>query len=504
MMTYLGIQKMVEKNFGHCAFIGSRESKRRAIDVTFAHEYYFSKVVHPLMAAIQYDSLSVDQANTLLCNFHTSSWDTPQEACLDKFEVSSSGNNPIFMASFLTYMLRTRGFLISGKHFSGQQFSRYTKQSFSLPPVVGSHLDIFIPPNFMNDPGNFYSLGSININPMAFHFEEDPSNFSQSVSSAITGAEVRTGTQYHSSRLIDWYREDFNMYLLHISYNLRYEATVLQIPEQKYIDIEKPHCFTYTQGQVKDDCIATDKPDIRNIIEKIAGILDFYILDEKQRKYMNLTTSDSWIGSSRNNAYAAILKFDIDTPYDNETNGYPYQTLSGVFDTIYEMIEADYLGSVFKLPWNTRIKGLSKSDHKGEGRSTCEDYRDRCRWKNERFQAREFFFSRTKRPKIVFNYDLQIIADDFEYQRSRIRAKYDLLRTLNDQSDELLKYLKKDTVWGPFEDYVWVSMSKDPSELIPLSPYYSNTQIKFEKFFKEETEGFFLKENHDWDNFVIQ
>ena len=133
------------KKLGDCAFVGEKEAKRRSMDLAFAHYDYFSKVVHPLMVAVKSEAIDLDQANSVLHDFHGSS-----EGGLDSIDMSLSGD-PIFIVSRLTYMLRTRKFLISGVQFDSSHTT-----PFSLPPIVGSHLEIPIPLDFMNDSSNPY------------------------------------------------------------------------------------------------------------------------------------------------------------------------------------------------------------------------------------------------------------------------------------------------------------------------------------------------------------
>ena len=336
---------------------------------------------------------------------------------------------------------------------------------------------------------------------LKFNFAENPSDFSKSISSMTT--DGLRGAAFSYDKFTGWDMNDTKYYLEDMLYRLQYEVTMLQMPNQEYIDFEKPECLAYGWNQIKDDCIITEKPekpDIMNIVKIMKNLLGAYAIDDKQRKYMDLTNSESWVGAT---GLHTIVKFDIDTPYDMGTGSWPFQELAGLFDIVYQMIEADYLGSSFQSPWDIGIALIYGGGGGGmEGRVdlSCEGQRGGCYWKNERDQAREFFFSRVKKSKLIFNYDLDIISDDFKYHRSKIRAKYDRLMELENRGDEFIKYVKKE---GGFGDIIQISIYKKPSKLIPLSPNYLNNKRKFEMFFVEETESFFLKD-HNWADFKIQ
>ena len=90
----------------------------------------------------------------------------------------------------------------------------------------------------------------------------------------------------------------------------------------------------------------------------------------------------------------------------------------------------------------------------------------------------------------MFNYDIEIIKDDFKYHKSKLRIKYDLLEQLERRGDEFIRYIKDK---GEFEDMIQVSMSKRASKLIPLSLHYLNTQQKLMISFWKKQKAFFSK-----------
>ena len=483
-MSYLGMQKFLFRKLGDCLFVGEKEAKRRSIDLAFAHFDYFSRVVHPLMVAVRNGTLGLDEANSVLKDFHGNS-----EGSLDRIDMTPSGD-PLFLLSRLTYMLRTRMFLTSGVQFDGPH-----TDPFTLSPIVGNHLEIPIPENFIDDDPkkNKYLIQSIK-----FYFEAPPLDFAESVSNLTR--DVLRGDSYDVTALTMWDIMDTQSYLQDMIYLLHYEVTMLQMPDQKYINVEKSECLDYERYQIQmEDCTVNEKPHEKphfmNIVEVMKNLLGVYAINDRQREYMELTNGEAWVGET---GFQTIITFNLDISYDFSRRFSKYvQGLEGLFDLIYQMLDSDYLGSSFRTHWDIERENDSNSSDPFTTSSvdySCEGQRKSCDWTNERDQAREFFLSRTKKPKFVFHYDFQIIADDFEYHKARVLTKYDLLMELESRGDEFIDYVKTE---GGFGDTVQVSIYKRPSELIPLSRKYLNNERKFERFFVEETEGFYL-EDHEW------
>ena len=357
-MKYLGMQKMISKKIDNCEFIGEKEAKRRSMDLAFAHSDYFSKIVYPLMANVKSGEISLSQANSVLQDFHDLS-----EGMLDKIVISSS-KEPVFFASHLTYMLRTRKFLISGQQFNSQ----YTSP-LSIPPIVGNHLEIPIPSDFMNDNSNPYIYtNNYTQDTLKFIFEEDSSKFAKSISNVTTGALRESILSV--GKFTNWDRYDTQNYIKDMKHRLQYEVTLLQIPEQRYINVEKPECLdheAYKNDQIQDDhyCIIRENPDLMNIVEVMKNLLGAYAINNKQRKYLKLINGNGWVG---NIGLHTIIKYDPNTPYDYEIDSWPFQKVAGIFDIVYKMIDSNYLGSSFQTDWDEGINRNAGGGIGGKGR----------------------------------------------------------------------------------------------------------------------------------------
>ena len=499
-MNFLGMQKMLSKKIEECVFIGEKESRRRIIGVTFAHYDYFRKVVHPLMKKIKNGVIDLNQANLILKDFHGDLW---REGVLDKFEWNSFGS-PVFIASQLTYMLRTRKFLTSGVDFYNHHTSRV-----KIDPVFRGPLEIPVPSNFMNDPDNkflpqFITESKVDAEPsnivfFKFEFEENPLYFAQSVSRATT--DTLRSDMFSREKFTVWDFADAHFYIASLFEHLKYKVTLLQIMDQKYIDIENPNCRVRKMSDVQEECVIEEYLNLKDIAKMIKDILEIHVIKGDRVDYMKLIAGESWVGDY---SFGTMFRYDPNMPYDYyRPSALPFRKLAGLFDQVYEMLKQDYLGIIYGDPWPIRREELNPSPESGTP-PNCKDWRSGCYWKNERHQALEFFYSRVKRAKIIFNYDIQIISDDFEYHRKNITYKYNRLTNLVKRGDELVQYIKD---IGGYEKSVRVSMSIERSELKPLSKIYLiGHQRNYDTFFVDQTEGFFLQDSKkiDWNQFLIQ
>ena len=480
-MNYLGVQKAIGRKMGRCLHKAEAEAKRRVKQVAFGHYDYFQKIVHPLMEQVKNGELSVQEANNVLQRAHGN-----KPGITDRIE-ASAGLQPIFVVSRLNYMLRTREMLISGFDFT----SAYTKP-VSVKPIVGKHLKIAIPSNFLSDTknNNYLHWNASFRDYFKINFDEDSEVFADAASRQTTDESRAT---IAARRFTSWDRTDLGIYLDEDRYQLEYEITMLQISDHKYMDVMKPGCWTTKVENINPDCIISEEPDLKDVTDLMIRILKAYRITDEDRHYFEIISRASWADQD---ALHSILEFDPTTPYDWSTNSVPYQRLAGVLDMPHRMLDANYLGIGFQTEFDVE---LSKGEDKGPGIS-CEVQRDGCFWANERQHALEFFYARSENPKMLFRYDLQIVKEDFEYTRDRAMAKYQRLIDLEKQSDEILRQVVNQ---GNFSGNIEINRYKKPQPLRALSPSFRNNHVELNKFFKEETESYFLK-NHDWQDYRIQ
>ncbi len=483
-MTYLGVQKAIMKKQDDCLFVAEKEAKRRIRENAFAQYEYFSKVIHPLMTKVKSGEITTNQANRVIQDFHGN------QKGISEYIDASNSNDPIYVIDQNSYLLRTRMFLIKGAEFESEFTGRV-----EVEPIVGSQLRIPVPSNFLEDPSNnpymddrtttryVYSMG----------YNPDVETFAHAASARTTD-ESRAAIM--TDRFTEWDQYELSKYAYIFRYVVEQQAIFYQIPEQRYYDVEKPNCWVTKVDDLGEDCVVEETPTLEPIIESMKNILFAYLLGEKDKRFFELAELQGWVGS---NALHTVIAYDptLQMNYMNDT--YPYTAVAGIMDYPYELLSSDTLGLIFQTEWDVE-------QAKGNDRPldmSCAGRRDGCYWGWEKSQAKEFFWARSKRPGFLFNYDYQIVADDYERMLKMVFPKFDRLIDLERRSADIIDQIASSEEAAEYitkvgdRNMVDINMYLEPSELYGLDINFTNNERLFEKFFEEETEGFFLQD-HNW------
>ncbi len=483
-MTYLGVQKAIMKKQDDCLFVAEKEAKRRVRENAFAQYDYFSKVIHPLMTKVKSGEISTEQANEVIQAFHGN------QKGIGEYIDASNSDDPIYVIDQNSYLLRTRMFLTEGAKFESEFTGR-----IDVDPIVGSQLRIPVPSNFLEDPSNnpymddntttryMYSMG----------YNADVETFAQAASARTTD-ESRAAIM--TDRFTEWDQYELGKYAYIFRYVVEQQVIFYQIPEQRYYDVEKPNCWVTEVGDLGEDCVVEETATLDPIVKSMKNILFAYLLGEKDKRFFELAELQGWVGS---NALHTVIEYDPTLQMNYMSDTYPYTAVAGIMDYPYELLSADTLGIGFQTEWDVE-------QAKGNDRPmdmSCAGQRDGCYWGWERSQAKEFFWARSKRPGFLFNYDYQIVEDDYERILNMVIPKYNRLIELERKSAEIINQVTSSEEAAEYitkvgdRNMVEINMYLEPSELYGLDINFTNNERLFEKFFEEETEGFFLKE-HNW------
>ncbi len=474
-MTYLGVQKAIMKKFGDCLFKAEKEAKRRVREVAQANFQYFKNVIHPLMKLVKEGSLSVENANAVIQDFHGN-----QPGIFDHIDVSNS-NDPIFIITQLSHILRVRMLLTEGVHFE----SPHTV-SVTIPPIVGPHMDIPVPSNFLEDVRNnpYITANTSSRLMYTMNYSQDADVFAIATSTRTTD---ETRSDLFSTRFTEWDQFELGTYAFEFRYVVEQKVIFYQLRDHKYYDVDKPNCWVTRVEDLADDCVVEESPAFESLAETMKNILLAYRISEDDLSYLQITGLQGWVGS---NALHTVVEMDptMQMNYMNDT--LPYSKIAGLMDLPYQLLEADVLGLSFQTIWDIELA-------KGNDRPidvSCASRREGCYWSWEREIANEFFWARAKRPGFIFNYDYQIVDDDFQQTREAIIGKFQRLIELEEKAPQYVEDLKQN---DENLSLIRINAFQRPSELRDLNPNFKNNKRLFEKFFDESTEGFYLKD-HNW------
>ncbi len=481
-MKFMGTQKYVADKIGDCLFIAHDETRRRTKQSVFAQHTYNTKIVHPLMKAVKEKEISLTEANDVIQQFHKN-----QPGIFDKIEASNSGI-PYYVVHKVGFMLRNRLFLTEGRVFDHPVTGTVT-----IEPIVGSHLSIAVPSNLLEDNDNPF-LGTKNETETVYSvsYEEEAEEFGQSVLYRTTDPDRE---ESFSKKFTEWDKQDAEKYAEYFRYVTQYEVMMLLMGDYKYLDVTAPGCDVINPSELDDSCILTAKPDMSNVIDVIRQSIFAYVLTEEDKEYFRLKGGQGWTSQD---ALHHVLKFDPFRPLDYQTRALPFKELAGAFDFTYSLMREDFLGTNFASEWE--IEANKATDRPPS--YDCVVNRDGCNWGSEKLRAQEFFWARGKKARPIFNYDTAIVRDDYNHVRSEVKKKIGHLQNLENNRFKYLEELKKGHYDADFFD-INMNLLDRPSRLIPLSQRFLNNDRVYEKFFVEETEGFFDSEK-DWSSYVIQ
>jgi hypothetical protein len=474
--TYLGVQKAITEKVGDCLFVADQEAQRRIRELVSANYEYYKKVVHPLMTQIKEGVITVDQANEVIQEFHGG-----HEGILDSF-TASRGNDPVYVMEKGTHLLRVRQLMINGVDFT----SPYT-ESLQIPPVVGDHLEIAVPPGFLEDGHNnpYINENSAKNTIFAVHYSSDAAEFAETAAS-----RTMDGSRFEidEARFTDWDQYELEPYAFNFRYVVENHAIFYQIPTHRYYDVEQANCWVTNPNDLGEGCLREEAASIEPLRLTMERILRSYRLTERDQWMFDILSMQ---GRAGRHSLSTVLELDAAMGGRNYgVNSLPYTRLAGLMDLPYQMLSSDVLGLSFMTPWDH--KQMEGQDMSAE--VSCSGRRDGCHWQFERQIGKEFFWARGKRPGFIFNYDFQIVAEDYSRIRRQVSSKYQRLIDLQENSSSYVEdMIARDESLAS----VVVSVYKDPMQPYGLNIRYQHTGREVEKYFEEETEGYFLEE-HDW------
>ena len=97
----------------------------------------------------------------------------------------------------------------------------------------------------------------------------------------------------------------------------------------------------------------------------------------------------------------------------------------------------------------------------------------------------------------MFRFDQKILEDEYVYYYRRVHNKFRGLLEINNRGQELLAEIRQGKSTS-----LRVDMFREAEELYPLSTNYRNAQSDFNKYFGEETEGFYQNSVQDWQEYI--
>jgi hypothetical protein len=493
-LRYIGTQKHIATQMEDCLYLASKEARRRIKETTAAHYKYYSEIVYPLMQELRMGTISIEMANQTIKDFHNN------QLGYEEFFTMTESGDPSYTITKLSFMLRTRMFLIEGRNFSMN-----SGQVVDIPAVVGRHLEIPIPSNFLESSANRFlypnrptppSQGdSIRPSRPFLHFTaillDHPHDFAQSI--VVRTMDALSGLT-QGQLFTAWDKDDASKYTTHAHLAIEFWTQLYQLGSHEYLDVTRQECLSDRPREV-EGCVLSFEYSLDDLSDKMLKLLRVYQLDETDQEFFSLIDQQGWADGV---ALHSLLKIDTSVPYDLSQNSLPYSELAGFFDYIYTMLRSDYLGVSYLTEWDRYLSRNGGADRMG-GNSSCEAQREGCHWKNERIRAREFFQARAKRPGIFFTFDQQILVEDYDYNKTLVRQKIDRLTYLEEQGPALVARLKEN---DPSLDEIYVNINKRPSRLVPLSPFNQNNQRLWQRFFSEETEGYYTDNPPNWQDYL--
>lgn len=490
--TYLGLQMRISGIVDDCNITAYNEATRRSRELGFAQKKYYEEIIHPLAQRIFSDEINGIEATQLIVAMH----DHPEGMQGERLTYDPQTNTIYYELSVLPYMLRTAQLMTTG-------LSHY---SVNIEPVVGPHLTVSIPEDYLTDTfvgrdsGNPFLPKTVDRSArmIPIHPETTAEEFAQEVTYQTTD-RIRTIAvavdSFFAGKYTSWDQLENAYYLEYLTHQMQFYAQLSQLSGAEYIDLTDPSCESALYGQSvnEDDCIETLDFGPRNAAHYINRMFETTILDEQEASYLDLVAVDTF---AYIHSMSVTYRLDVNGAFNYTTGALPYTELNGFFDMLYTQVNSDFLGDGYSNEWNTWLN--SRNPDRFGSDSTCAALRNGCQWQNEREYAKDLFSSRWQRPGFIFKMDHGLLTKDYQFISVRLKKKYDVLFDIQDNGQEYLANVRPD-----WEEPVLFDLNKAPMALYPIRNQYLNTETIYNRFFREETQGKFIPEDHDWSDFIL-
>ncbi len=481
---YLGSQILITKKLGKCSLVTANQSGRRSRAVAFSEKKYIQLVVQPLIEKILDGTLTVKQANTELAlanNYQTNFKDYFVKVNNDKIN---------YITSKISFLLRVRQYLIHGLDIKSD-----TLGNIKTLPVVGNKLTININADlFTNENNPFMRRNKFisEIRETTYRRGTSLTEFSADVISKLMGKTKRTLIRkpepYTSWDLVE--KEQFRESTR--KYKLEFLVQMYQLGDITYRDVSLRKCRNSFE-KIVEGCLYTHKTTLKDIGSHMNDLFTNIEINSEKENYYLLTYISGEI--SRYNIDVQ-LKLNVKSPLPSSKQGtqeyMPYNSLNGYFDLAYDMLKSNYLGKHFYTQTELLIATAANNGHKLE--FTVCGQRNKCFWLHERGIAMDLFLARKSRPGLIFNFDSEILTEQFNYVKKRLDHKLDSLIDLEEQSQDLL-----DSTWTG-SDQIRVELFKELLTMYPLSTKYGRNEADL--FREMKTQGFFTQPA-DWTEYLI-
>ena len=260
--------------------------------------------------------------------------------------------------------------------------------------------------------------------------------------------------------------------------------------EIEYYDFTKPECQDMYGTISEDLCLQSRTVELEELTSELLLGYDTLELTDKDLDYLRLVGEETYADYDH---MGVLLKLDRHNSRANyETGALPYQKLMGVYDLVFQMLHQEHLGILFQTVWDS-FQSEGSMD-RGFG---CSELRSGCYWPVAKDAAIEYFIARKKRSKLIFNMDTQVLENGYQVARKRLSSYFKLPLSIIESGEEVMAELRQ----GKPVDFLFNTKKASPP-LYPYSQTYSYFTRDIDKFYKEETESFFLEDNKDWSRFM--
>ncbi len=487
--VYLGLQLSVVKKYDDCHFTAAEESRRRARQITAYEKLYLEQIVHPLLALVSEQKMSLSVANKILAE------QNDNHILFSDVITTNRKGEAQYVQTFQSFMYRAALYLSKGMKLKPVQNLAHHKWGYGEPihlNAIVENLTIIIDglEELLLTSTNKYILnGSKSHKKETWVYSDSvlPYKFASTMLSKITdtfSGQASTQRDQHTK----WASEEVDNYISNNLENIEFYVQFYQLGEMDYINFTNKNCLGFLEkayAMAPADCNNTHKPSLDPIVKTLQKMFEGLHLTKEKLDYFN--TVDH-IGYIRRRSLKVELNFNPAAIKNLDFGAVEYDGIAGYFDTAYDMFRADYLSNSYKSRSDVEV-----SEARGEG---CARIFSLCLWLSEREMARELYYSRVDSLGLIFNMDPQFLTDQYSFVKNNVHLKYKALNEIEYNGQSYLDHLL-----SPEDLQVQVAREGSLEDIYPLSQRLKETTARYSKFFIDETGRFFL-EDQDWSTYL--
>lgn len=475
--SYWGQQRKIESLVSDCALISAQEARKRAREVAYSENSYLRELVYPIFKQLIGNEITIDQANQKLADL-----DINGRGFRDHF-IKHSEDRYSYYIDAQSFFLRVAKYLEHGLKQGNQPLTQ---------AIVGPHLHVNIDSHFMTDLKNPYGDKS-----NSRIFERIVPLYSNSTADQFVKATLplltdNVAASNNYSRFSSWDKKEAKTYLLDLSARFDYFVQRYRMQGEKYLNLSDSRC-QQDQTPWPPSCYLTESFSLSDMAQEIDKVFKTIELDEEMLNYFNLI-----------NARGYLYRFDLGMILEKSSvatqggggNWLPYTQASGFFDLAFEMLTSDTLGMTF----NNGVIYFENTQISGNGQNipmyTCGNSRNGCPWGNDRSRALELFYARKHRPGLIFNFDIQILRDQYQVVKRDLERFYKGPLEIYQDGQAILDQIR------PNKDYRVSRLDEKPLTIRALRVRNKDYQVDIDKFLKEKTESYFLRQP-DWSQYLL-